>query len=359
MVMGDPAEVKRVFVAFRYSEALRDTVKLVRKELEHSRASGVRWQVQVLEQMLAPSTVLFHGVLQAIRDADYVVVFSDDMSMNVAFEAGMAFALGKPTAFCVPEGEIRELFQKLSDISGIVVATYNRNRLSEVPKVVGKALLNLHKQASEKAKESPKLDYLLAWAENLRFNGLHREAVDKYLACLSVDPTSVRCHVGLGQSYLALYDLVRAEKALRTALGIQADCVPAWEVLGQVLLDSGRYEEAVGVYQRLLRSNTDRTEYYFKLAVAFCEMQQPERGVDVLEAAVREHPEVASVHYDLAWCAARAARSAEQEKADRLVARALEALTRAVAIDEAYYTRAAQDKDFDGFRDLDGFPTRR
>ncbi|HUT60612.1 MAG TPA: hypothetical protein VNA25_22430, partial [Phycisphaerae bacterium] len=154
--MNNAIQTKRVFVVFRYKEKLQDTVEHLKEHLEQGAfSSDLGWQIDVLDDMLPPSTILFHGVIEAIRRTDFVVVLAESISLNVAFEAGVAYALGKPTVFCVPQDEMRQLFQRFSDLAGMKVVPYNPDRATKVPAIISKQLMILHAEASAKAQQPP------------------------------------------------------------------------------------------------------------------------------------------------------------------------------------------------------------
>src|SRR5262249_19760744 len=73
-------------------------------------------------------------------------------------------------------------------------------------------------------------------------------------------------HINLGRLLHEQGELLAAEEQYRAALGIRPESIPAAFNLGVVLEDRGRSDEAVGVYEKLLKRERDCADAHFNPA---------------------------------------------------------------------------------------------
>lgn len=107
-----------------------------------------------------------------------------------------------------------------------------------------------------------------AWYEM----GIHLEiaapddARDAYRRTLELDPGHGEAHINLGRLLHEHGELAAAEEHYRAALAVRPESIPAAFNLGVVLEDRKRSDEAVGVYERLLKRDRDCADAHFNLA---------------------------------------------------------------------------------------------
>ncbi|HJQ96924.1 MAG TPA: tetratricopeptide repeat protein [Candidatus Polarisedimenticolaceae bacterium] len=105
--------------------------------------------------------------------------------------------------------------------------------------------------------------------------GLHFEiaapndARDAYRRVLELDPKHVDAHVNLGRLLHEQGEHVAAEEHYRAALAVRPDSIPAAFNLGVVLEDLDRSDEAIAVYERLLKRDRGLADVHFNLAMLY------------------------------------------------------------------------------------------
>lgn len=96
--------------------------------------------------------------------------------------------------------------------------------------------------------------------------------------------------------------------------------------------------------------------YYFKFAVAFTELGQPNKAAEFLEEAIRKSNNLPRLYYDLAWSAVRASKKYRAQKREDWILKGLDALKQAIKLEPGLAERAATDQDFDLVRTRVDFP---
>ncbi|MEW6615139.1 MAG: hypothetical protein AB1401_06730 [Thermodesulfobacteriota bacterium] len=353
--------IKRVFVVFRDLPKENDAVAVVKdffEKLSHSYSSRQKWQVDTLDSSLPSGQLLLTGVLDAVKRADLVIVVAGHISHNVAFELGLAYALNKDLILLAPKHVVKDIPETFSDIAGVKCAVYDPDSIMKLHDML-KAELHLIEADSKERSRSKAFspEYHVALGDVLQLEGLHCDAIDQYQAASDLDPQNIRYLVLLGQAYAAIYDLSRAEEVLRKALNIDPNCALALDSLSQVLLDAGRYKIAIEDCLNPLIRFFPRTEaYYFKMAVAFTELGQPENAANFLDQTITNGLMLPRLFYDLAWTAARASIKYKAKEREQWVLKALHALRKAIELDPALSERATTDQDFDTLRKRQDFP---
>ena len=102
--------------------------------------------------------------------------------------------------------------------------------------------------AREIAPEMP--EARLALARIYRTTGRHDAALTEVEAALADHPRADEVQRELGRSYERAGDLEAAERSLRAATSLRPDDWINWNVLGNFLADSGKYEEAGDAYRQ-------------------------------------------------------------------------------------------------------------
>jgi tetratricopeptide (TPR) repeat protein len=73
---------------------------------------------------------------------------------------------------------------------------------------------------------------------------------------------------------------------LRQALRLKPDYTEAQKTLGNLLLKTGRFQEAVEPYQQVLRLKPDFTEVYLNLASAYANLHRSSEAVTAAQKAL-------------------------------------------------------------------------
>ena len=300
--------------------------------------------------------MLFTGVLAAIKRADLVVVVAREISNNVAFELGIACGLSKDLILLAPSETVHAIPTIFSDIAGVKCSIYDPDRISEIPDLLRNQLIALRTERAKRASVALSPDYLIALGDALQIEGLYDEAVAKYKAAIDLDSRNARYLVRLGQAHAQKYDLENAISAFRKAIEIDPYCTIAFDLLGQCLLDGGQYKTAITeCYMPLIAKFPQEDNYYFKIAVAYTEMRQPDRAADFLSDVTARGVKSAGLFYDLAWTTVRASRDSTGKTRESWIHRAAEALQKAIEMDPSYRGRAREDEDFETVRALPEF----
>jgi tetratricopeptide (TPR) repeat protein len=92
------------------------------------------------------------------------------------------------------------------------------------------------------------------------------DARDAYRRALELDPGHAEAHINLGRLLHEHGELPAAEDHYRAALAALPESIPAAFNLGVVLEDLNRSDEAVGVYERLLKRDRGFADAHFNLA---------------------------------------------------------------------------------------------
>ncbi len=110
---------------------------------------------------------------------------------------------------------------------------------------------------------------------------------------------------GLAFYYAQLHDTREAEQCFRTALVMKPLSPILLQGLAAVLVDEGRYDEAIGYCQRALQSNSEVAAAHRTLALALLKQGNTKEAIPRYEESLRLEPENALAHYNLANALAR------------------------------------------------------
>lgn len=242
---GNPWRSRTAFVVFRYVPKVEDAVDVVKLYFQQLSDRGEEWQIEILGPSLPSGKILLTGVLEAVRRADLVIIVAGEVSHNVAFELGLAYALDKDMILLAPKQIVEDIPRTFSDISGVKCAVYDADRIMKLPEVLEGEMQALNANRATRVTRALSPDYLIALGDLLQLEGLYDEAIAKYQAACDLDARNIRYLVRLGQAYAAAYDLNRAEEVLRRAATLDAKCTMALDALSQVLLDAGKYQAAI------------------------------------------------------------------------------------------------------------------
>jgi tetratricopeptide (TPR) repeat protein len=117
----------------------------------------------------------------------------------------------------------------------------------------------------------------------------HAEAILEFQESLRYD-SSAATLTAMSRSYLELGKLDRAEQTSRRALELDNRSRDAWEVLAEVLISSGEYDEGVEAYEHVRELSPTRRQLY--TLGRLYEPRNAEKAIQVFEELVRTDPDV-------------------------------------------------------------------
>jgi protein O-GlcNAc transferase len=145
------------------------------------------------------------------------------------------------------------------------------------------------------------------------------------LACIdqaiAIRPMTALFHVNRASALLALGGLDAARAACNEALRHKRNCAEAFQVLGHVLADLHRPQEAVAAYRDALRYNPKLPDLHNNLGLALREANQFEEAVAMLRIAVDREPTSSDLRCNLAGVLKDAGQFGEAEALYRQVLR--------------------------------------
>ena len=98
-------------------------------------------------------------------------------------------------------------------------------------------------------------------ARFLQKRGKNRAAIEVLQEILSIDPQNVKAYNAVGISYDSLWDYDRAEAAYLAALKFQPDLDYIYNNLGFSYVLQGKYDLAIGAFQRAISLNNKTIIY--------------------------------------------------------------------------------------------------
>jgi superkiller protein 3 len=149
------------------------------------------------------------------------------------------------------------------------------------------------------------------------------EAIEAFSGALAFKPESILAHLQRAETYRRRSepDLAAALRDAREASALDPTAPQPIELLGDISAAMGRYEEAVGHYDRYLQLDDHSARVLYKLALAYVRDRQAARAIEPLRRAVGFDDRFAEAHY-LLGLALR-----DQGKGDQAVTELRRALT--------------------------------
>jgi len=138
--------------------------------------------------------------------------------------------------------------------------------------------------------------------------GEAKQATDQLRILIQQKPESPEAHNVLGSILRQQGKLPAAEEEYKTALKCDPSFAPAALGLGQTLIDQKRYTAAKVYLQDALKASTapeTQAQLLTLLAVAYAQNGETEQAIGTLERMIRDHPDDAEAHFNLATVYAR------------------------------------------------------
>ncbi len=239
------------------------------------------------------------------------VIAADPADFTAHFNLAFAYSMTNRDADAITE------YKKTLELKpGIHQAELNLGVILLRQKQAGEAIPHLSAAVEQKPKEFRPNYYL---AEALRSEGQFDKAEPAYQKALEIDPKSAAAEAGLGQALanegklddaaphfkkaaemsqeyretlLELAGLYEKAKRPADAIAIYEqfpDNPGAQEHLGELLYDSGKFDEAVPRFEAAVKASPT-TANRVALAQAYIKNKQPEKGMPLMQQAVASEP---------------------------------------------------------------------
>jgi tetratricopeptide (TPR) repeat protein len=114
-----------------------------------------------------------------------------------------------------------------------------------------------------------------------------------------VQPQSAPAHTREARKYMAINNLDRARSELTTAIRIDPSYGEAYDLMGQLDLQTGNIEGAISAFTQAVKLQPKSFSPHYGLAMAFLQKHDVEKGITELRAAVSLRPVDFGANYNL------------------------------------------------------------
>jgi len=146
------------------------------------------------------------------------------------------------------------------------------------------------------------------------------DAIKEYQAAIAADPKFMGAHSGLGYLYWRQGDSENAEKEMRAELEHFPNDPVANCILGRVLLNNSRYEEARAHFEEALKVNSKYEDALIGLGEAEVALNHPNAAISILRKAIQLNPDQAEAHFVLGTALRKSGRTEEGIREQKLSA---------------------------------------
>ncbi len=122
-------------------------------------------------------------------------------------------------------------------------------------------------------------------------------AVELFTRALSLDPEFARAYAGLCvanvQSHILGHDpayIKQAESDCHQALGLDNKLTAVHTALGELYLETGKYNDAITHLNKAISFNQKDFDAYHSLAFAYSKLKQPQQAEATFQKAIQHHP---------------------------------------------------------------------
>lgn len=163
-----------------------------------------------------------------------------------------------------------------------------------------------YQQALTLGKNSPELQHNLGRV--LQQQGDFTGAIDSYQQALAVNPDDVQAHYNIG---VAVHQQLRIESAIysyqqaiscwkkSSQPALLPYAVNAYSNWGCILLQEGKVDEAIAVFQAGIAVAPDDAALYNNLAISMLQLGKPEEAIALCRRAIELQPELVMARYNL------------------------------------------------------------
>jgi tetratricopeptide (TPR) repeat protein len=144
--------------------------------------------------------------------------------------------------------------------------------------------------ATRQLADSGDPDVLLATATALGHAGLHQEAIPFLEKTISAQPALAEAHYNLARAYVGLKEAAKAQTELQRAVELKPGFYEAEVLLGTLLAESGRSEEAIPHLRAAVEIRSDNDRVLMMLGLQYFQQRYYPDAIQILEKAVRLDP---------------------------------------------------------------------
>jgi tetratricopeptide (TPR) repeat protein len=147
----------------------------------------------------------------------------------------------------------------------------------------------LHADFKEEVDKEQKISKLLISAQELLLDKKTKEAEERYIDILKVDPQNKEAYMKLARLYWEQKDYDHAIELYKYMLKIMEDG-KIYSNLGAIAEERGNLKEAEDNYLSALDSNDDVDEVYFNLAKLYSEQEDLSKSLDMIQKSIEIQP---------------------------------------------------------------------
>ena len=145
-------------------------------------------------------------------------------------------------------------------------------------------------EPTEQKSENRKKIIVLEEAKKSMDAGQYKEAESKYIEAIGLDPKYVEAYEGLAEVYVLLRDYIHAKYTYKFIQKQNASDDVAYDHLGQIALQEGKYEEAEKDYLKSLSLNNQVAGYHVDLGGVYTAMGDYKKALHSYEEAITLEP---------------------------------------------------------------------
>lgn len=138
-------------------------------------------------------------------------------------------------------------------------------------------------ERQQKAKQS----FISGTALQLQGNR-HAEAILEFQESLKYDSSAVTL-AAMARSFIALRKLDRAQEIVEVALRMDSTSADSWELLAEILISSGRYDEGIAAYEHIRALQPSKRQLY--TLGRLYEPRDAEKAIEVYQDLLSRHPD--------------------------------------------------------------------
>ena len=128
----------------------------------------------------------------------------------------------------------------------------------------------------------------------------YRQAIDSYDKATTINPNLAILFNQIGYSQRALGNYGEAEKAFKRYIRLNSDNANAFDSYAELLMEMGRYKEAVDFYGQALEKDPNFVASYLGMACSYGFMGQHDQArdqLDIMKSGVRNHVDLRRAIY--------------------------------------------------------------
>ena len=147
---------------------------------------------------------------------------------------------------------------------------------------------------------------LIHFQRGLHLERVHRvgEAVTEYRRAIAHDPYLREAHDALGFYYQRHGLLAKAAEEFRVVANLENDFLAHFN-LGNVLVELGRYDEALTAFQRCLALEPEDAASHYEIGLIHFVKGEYQAALDRLQLPLREYPDDWEIHHLIGSCQLR------------------------------------------------------